>query len=100
MERQQLESNTLEKTAMDPTLKAFLETNTHPADGRIKLVDLVGRFRSTLNARDTKLWPRWRFAKELAAGGYTVRKDSNRVALLLGRSFEIPLPERNETSGL
>ena len=32
---------------MDPTLKTFVETNTQPADGRLKLVDLIGRFRST-----------------------------------------------------
>ena len=75
---------------MDPTLKAFLESNTQPADARIKMVDLVGRFRSTLNDRDTKIWPRWRFAKELAAGGYVVRKDANRVSFLMGRSFQMP----------
>ena len=54
---------------MDPTLKAFLETTTQPAEARIKMVDLIGRFRSTLSERDTKIWPRWRFAKELAVGG-------------------------------
>lgn len=75
---------------MDPTLKAFLETNTRPAEGRVKMVDLVGRFRSTLADRDMKLWPRWRIARELAAGGYVVRKDANRVSFLMGRSFQIP----------
>jgi hypothetical protein len=75
---------------MDPTLKAFLESNTQPADARIKMVDLVGRFRSMLGDRDTKIWPRWRFAKELAAGGYVVRKDANRVTYLVGRSFQVP----------
>jgi hypothetical protein len=74
---------------MDPTLKTFVETNTQPADGRLKLVDLIGRFRSTLSVRDTKLWPRWRFARELEAGGYVVRKDCNHVAFLVGRSFQI-----------
>ena len=75
---------------MDATLHAFLETNTRPADGRLKMVDLIGHFRSTLSARDTKLWPRWRFARELAAGGYVVRKDANRVSYLMGRSFQVP----------
>lgn len=74
---------------MDATLKTFIESNTRPADGRIKMVDLVGRFRSTLSHRDTKIWPRWRFAKELTAGGYIVRKDANRVSYLVGRSFRI-----------
>jgi hypothetical protein len=75
---------------MDATLHAFLESNTQPAEGRIKMVDLVGRFRSTLGARDTKLWPRWRIARELAAGGYVLRKDANCVSYLVGRSFQIP----------
>jgi hypothetical protein len=74
---------------VDATLRAFIESNTRPADGRIKMVDLVGRFRSTLSHRDTKIWPRRRFAKELAAGGYVVRKDANRVSYLVGRSFQI-----------
>ncbi len=75
---------------MDKTLQAFLESNTRPAQGRLKLVDLIGRFRSTLSVRDTKLWPRWRIARELAAGGYAVRKDANRVSYLMGRSFQQP----------
>jgi hypothetical protein len=75
---------------VDATLRAFIESNTRPADDRIKMVDLVGRFRSTLSHRDTKIWPRWRFAKELAAGGYVVRKDANRVSYLMGRSFPVP----------
>jgi hypothetical protein len=75
---------------VDATLRAFIESNTQPAEGRIKMVDLVGRFRSGLNARDTKLWPRWRIARELAAGGYVVRKDANRVAYLVGWSFQQP----------
>jgi hypothetical protein len=88
MERQQHKSNTLEETVMDPTFKAFLESHTRPAEARIKMVDVVGLFRSTLNARDMKLWPRWRFAKELAVGGYIVRKDANRVSYLMGRRFQ------------
>jgi hypothetical protein len=75
---------------MDAALKAFIESNTQPADGRLKLVDLIGRFRSTLSARDTKLWPRWRIARELAVGGYVVRKDGSHVAFLVGRSFQAP----------
>jgi hypothetical protein len=76
---------------MDPTLQAFVEANTHKrADARLKLVDLVGRFRSTLSGRDVKLWPRWRFHKELEAGGYILGKDSDRVVYVAGLSFQPP----------
>ena len=94
---QQHESNPLEET-MDPTLKTFMESQ-HPA-GRWPDQDGRSRrpFRSTLNVRDTKLWPRWRFARELAAGGYVVRKDCNRVAYPRGAelpdSRPRPSPER------
>jgi len=73
---------------MDPTFQAFLESHTRPAEARLKMVDLIGRFRSTLSDRDMKLWPRWRFAKELAAGGYIVCQDANRVSYLMGRRFQ------------
>ena len=29
---------------MDPTLKTFVETNTQPAEGRLKMVDLSAVF--------------------------------------------------------
>jgi hypothetical protein len=84
-------SNSNGETPMDPSLKAFLEENTHKRpDARLKLVDLVARFRSTLSGRDAKLWPRWRFAKELEAGGYTLGKDSDRVVYIVGLSFQPP----------
>lgn len=82
---------------MDPTLKAFLETNTRPADGRVKLADFIGRFRSGLSAREMTLWPRWRIARELAAGGYEVRKNGSRMAFLVGRAFQQP-PQRAENA--
>ena len=84
-------SDTCGETPMDPTLKAFVEANTfRRPDARIKLCDLAGRFRSTLSGRDVKLWPRWRFPKELKAGGYLLGKDSNRVVFVLGLSFQAP----------
>jgi hypothetical protein len=36
------------------------------------------------------LWPRWRFIKELKEGGYTLGKDSDRVAFIVGLSFQAP----------
>ena len=90
--KDQSKSNTNDGgTPMDPTLQAFVEANTHKrADARLKLVDLVGRFRSTLGGRDVKLWPRWRFHKELEAGGYVLGKDSDRVVYVAGLSFQPP----------
>ena len=70
---------------MDPTLKTFVEQHTHQRpDARLKLTDLIGKFRSTLEGREARLWPRWRFIKELEAGGYMLAKDSDRVSSFWG----------------
>ncbi len=76
---------------MDPILKAFVEANTHKRpDARLKLCDLIGRFRLTLSGRDARLWPRWRITRELEAGGYILGKDSDRVVYVVGLSFQPP----------
>ena len=76
---------------MDQVLTSFLEQNTHRRpDARLKLSDLMGKFRSTLDGREMRLSPRWRFIKELDAGGYTLGKDGDRVVYVAGLSFQPP----------
>jgi len=80
-----------EETDMDIVLKAFIERSTHQRpEARLKLTDLMGKFRSTLDGRELRLWPRWRFVKELKEGGYTLGKDSDRVVFVVGLSFQAP----------
>ena len=76
---------------MDNVLRTFIERHTHRRpEVRLKLTDLMGKFRSTLDGRELRLWPRWRFIKELKEGGYTLGKDSDRVAFIVGLSFQAP----------
>jgi DNA-directed RNA polymerase specialized sigma24 family protein len=80
-----------EEDRMDPTFESFVKQHTHQRpDARMKLTDLIGKFRSTLEGRDARLWPRWSFLKELEAGGYVLAKDSDRVSFVLGLSFQPP----------
>ena len=76
---------------MDTVLQAFIERSTYRRpEARLKLTDLMGKFRSTLDGRELRLWPRWRFVKELKEGGYTLGKDSDRVVFVVGLSFQAP----------
>ena len=76
---------------MDNMLRTFIEKHTHQRpEARLKLTDLMGEFRSTLDDRELRLWPRWRFMRELKAGGYVLGKDSDRVVFIVGLSFQAP----------
>jgi len=80
-----------EETDMDTVFRTFIERSTHQRpEARLKLTDLMGKFRSTLDGRELRLWPRWRFIKELKEGGYTLGKDSDRVVFIVGLSFQAP----------
>jgi len=80
-----------EENDMDNMLRTFIEKHTHQRpEARLKLTDLMGKFRSTLDDRELRLWPRWRFTRELKAGGYVLGKDSDRVVFIVGLSFQAP----------